>query len=206
VVHERSFSTEPNRVLEVGYRGGEVRVSVWYGTNVSPDDSGFGAIPGVGLDPRVRGFPVIRAQVESSRSGYENMFGWIQGIAHLRPDGSLEDWGPDSLPSLRGKDVPFAFLGYNPAFYDAPFWPDRPQLHWRADLFLGPLTYRPSNEEPLAPLLGLRWGFRIPSEGADPIVLPLEEAGVAAWEEARAGLRSSFPSWRFGDWPVRPPT
>jgi hypothetical protein len=181
------------------YRGGKVRVSIRYGANLGPEDSGFGIIRDVGLDPRVRGLPVLKAEVESTRSGCENVFGWIQGIAHLTPAGTLEDRSPDSIPALRDRGVPFLSIGYQPTLYDAPFWPDRPRLHWRADLFLCPTVVRRPSEEAIEPLVGFRWDFRIPSTGSDPQLLPLEGVGPEVWTEAVPRLRFWCPSWRFAD-------
>lgn len=203
-MHEPCFSNEPKLVKELEHDGRKIRVSVWYGTNTGPGDTGFEIIQDIGLDPRVRGFPVLKAQVESSGHGYANVYGWIQGIAHLDPDGSVEDWSPDSVPALRDRGVPFCVLGYHPTFWDAPFWPDRPQLHWRADAFLCPIVVRRPSEEDIVPLAGFRWGFKIASNGGDPELLPLEEVGIDAWTDAVPRLRFWFPSWRFGDWPTTP--
>ncbi len=199
-VHESSFRTEPTLVQEFSQGGHNYRVSIWYGTNSGPTDTGFENLRDLGPDPRVRGFPVLKAEVDSSGRGYANILGWIQVVAHLRPDGSVEDWEPDLLPALRERDVPFCSWAYHPTFFDAPFWPDRPQLHWRADLFLCPMTIRDPAVEEIVPIAGFRWGFRIPSDGADPELLPLATVGADAWKESVPGLRSWFPNWRFGNW------
>ena len=199
-MHEACFAESPTLVREIDHKGRRIRVSVWYAVNTIPKDTGFDSIPSVSLDSRVRGFPVIKATVESTGVGYANNFGWIQVVSHLDSSGNVEDWSPDPFPMLRDRGVPFATLGYLPSFFDAPFWPDRPRIHWRADLFLSPIVVRRPSEEDILPLAGFRWGFRIPEEGRDPILLPLETVGKAAWEDSLPNLRFWYPSWRFGDW------
>ena len=94
--------------------------------------------------------------------------------------------------------------GYLPTFWDAPFWPDRPQLHWRADLFLCPIVVRRPSEEEIVPIAGFRWGFTIASNGGEPKSLPLEVVGREAWSESLPRLKFWFPSWRFAEWPAEP--
>jgi len=200
-MHEPCLATEPTLVREAKCGDRTVRVSVWYGVNSGPESTGFDVIRDVGLDPRVRGFPVIKAEVDSSGFGYANLLGWIQGVAHLGPDGSVEDWNPDWIPAFRDRGIPFCSLAYHPTFFDAPFWPERPRIHWRADLFLCPMVVRRPSEEEITPLVGFRWGYTIAGAGADPVLLPLESTGPEAWSEVLPRLRFWFPSWRFGAWP-----
>ena len=205
-MHEPFFSKAPSLVRELDHDGRRVRVSVWYAPNSGPEASGFDIIRDIGMDPRVRGFPVLKAEVDSSGHGYANFYGWIQGIAHLHADGSVEDWSPDSIPALRNRGVPFCFLSYHPTYYDAPFWPERSQIHWRADLFLCPVVVRRPSQEDIVPLIGVRWGFKIRQSGDEPELLPLEVVGSAAWSETLPRLKFWFPSWRFAEWPVEPRT
>ena len=200
-MHEPCFSEPPTLVRELRLDNAKTRLSVWYGTNTGPEDTGFGIIRDIGLDPRVRGFPVFKAELESSAFGYANWFGWVQVVAHLREDGSVEDWSPDPFPMMRDRGVPFSVFGYLPTLYDAPFWPERPRLHWQADTFLCTLVIRKPSEEDIVPMAGFRWGFRIAKDGGDPELLPLESIGGAAWEETLPRLRFWFPSWRFAEWP-----
>lgn len=204
-MHEPCLPEQPNLIHDVDYDGRKVRVSIWYGVNTGPKDTGFEIIRDIGLDPGVRGFPVLKAQVDSTGHGYANVFGWIQGIAHLRPDGSSEDWSPDSIPALRDRGLPFCVLGYHPTFFDAPFWPERPQLYWQADLFLCPIVVRRPSEEEIVPVAGFRWGFKIAKDGGEPELLPLETVGREAWNKSIARLEFWFPSWRFAAWPNREP-
>lgn len=199
-MHEPCFSKEPRLVRDLQMKNHKVQVSIWYGVNTGPEDSGFLAIRDIGADPRVKGFPVFKAQVDCSAFGYEDWFGWIQMIVHLRTDGSIEDWSPDPLPMMRDRGVPFAEFGYLPTLYDAPFWPERPRIHWRADTFLCPLVIRRPSEEDILPLAGFRWGFTIPKQGGEPELLPLEGIGAKEWNVSLPQLRFWFPSWRFARW------
>jgi hypothetical protein len=201
-MHEASLPKEPSDAREVEWRGRKVRVLIWYGVNIGPEDTGFNIIPDLGRDPSVRGFPVIKAAAVSSGYGYENNLGWIQVVAHLDDGGSILDWSHDSFPALRDRGVPFVVFGYNPTFFDAPFWPERPKIRWRADLFLCPLVVRRRSEEAIFPLTGFRWGFEIASEGDAPRVSPLVAIGHEAWGESLPRLRFAFPGWRFAEWPA----
>ena len=154
----------------------------------------------MGPDLRAQGFPVLKACVESTRNGYENVLGWIQVVAHLAPDGSVEDWSHDALPALRDRGVPFVTMAYEPTFFDAPFWPERPRIDWRADLFLCPVVIRHPFDEPIRPLTGVRWGFTIPHDGGDPRLRPLEQSTSDHWSESLPRLRSCFPDWKFSEW------
>ncbi len=200
-MREPCFAERADRVLSFPLEGRTATVRAWYGTNTGPQDTGFGAVRRVGNDPRVRGFPVLRAEVEADGRGYENLFGWLQYVLHLAPDGALEDWSPDPLPMFRDRGIPFGSVGYLPTFFDAPFWPERPRLHWVAELFLCPIRVGRPAEEPIDPVLGLRWGFRIREHGGEPERLPLERLGTAAWADARPRLEFWFPGWRFSDAP-----
>lgn len=198
-MHEPFFSTEPSLSREFAWGQNQVKVAIWYASNSGPGESGFRAIRDIGLDVGVRKFPVFKAQLESSGFGYENRFGWIQIVVHLREDGSIEDWSPDPFPVMRDRGIPFSEFGYLPSLYDAPFWPERPKLHWRADTFLCPLPTRKTSEEEILPIAGFRWGFKIPRTGDEPVLLPLEVVGREAWIESLPHLRFWFPSWRFSD-------
>jgi hypothetical protein len=180
-------------------RAGHVRV--WYSASRGPEESGFRAISDIGADPRSRGFPIFRAEVSSEGHGYENFLGWVQAVAHLAQDGSLDDWSPDTIPALRKEAVPYAAFGYLPTFFDTPFWPERPRLHWRADAFLCSFVIRSPSTEPIEPILGFRWGFRIAEDGREPELLPLDPIGRREWSDILPRLRSTFPDWRFADWP-----
>ena len=199
-MHEPCFTKEPSLVRNLNHDGTKIRVSVWYGVNTGPEDTGFGIIRHIGLDPRVRGFPVLKVEVDSSGRGYANIYGWIQGIAQLDIDGTVQDWGPDSIPAMRDRGVPFCNFGYHSTFYDAPFWPERPRIHWRADLFLCPIVVRRPSEEDIVPITGFRWGFKITTDGGEPELLPLQSIGREAWSVALPRLKFRFPSWRFAEW------
>ncbi len=199
-MHEPCFPETPSLVQEIDHAGTRIRVAVWCGTTSGPGDTGFGIIRDIGLDPGVRGFPVLKAEVDSTGCGYANIYGWLQVIAHINADGSVGDWGPDSLPALRDRGVPFCSVAYHPTFYDAPFWPERPQIHWRADLFLCPIVVRRPSEEDIVPVAGFRWGFKIAQSRGEPELLPLKTLGARERGESLPRLKFQFPSWRFGVW------
>jgi hypothetical protein len=197
-MHERFFTSEPTRTLKAEHEGATVTASIWYAANSGPEESGFRAVPHVGHNPPVKGFPVMKVTLESSGHGYENNWGWLQLVEHIRPDRSVEDWSPDPFPMVRDRGIPFVTFGYLPTFYDAPFWPERPAIHWQADVFLAPIVREPTDEH-IRPVLGFRWGFRIGNAGTEPELIPLEVLGADAWLNHLPHLRSWFPDWRFAE-------
>lgn len=198
-VHERFFGRRTQRVVTVRCGAHAFRVSVWYGTNSGPGESGFTSVPHVGWDPGVAGFPVIKATVSSTARGYANQPGWVQIVRHLGAGVPDDEASPDPMPMMRDRGVPFPYAGYLPTFYDAPFWRERPRVHWQADLYLCPVVRVPSREA-IAPVFGVRWGFRIPRAGADPEVRPLAGIGPRDWAWSLPWLECWFPGWRFARW------
>jgi len=199
-VHPSSFSRTPNLVLKFARRGLSGTVRVWYRPSSGPREAGFGAIPDIGLDRGVRRFPIVKAEVRSGGRGYENLFGWIQVVAHLDHKGRIRNFDPDVFPMMAGQAVPYALFGFLPTLYDAPYWPERPRIHWRADSYLCSMVVRKPSREPIDPIAGFRWGFKIALPGGDPELLPLEVVGAREWSEASGLLRTAFPTWRFGSW------
>ena len=149
------------------------------------------------------GFPALLARVEPEGSGYHNWLGWIQFVNERDPKGVSISSEHDPIWFLRGKEVPYAAVGYAPSFFDAPTRPSRQAVLWEADLFLctvpsgSPLDGHA--DSPLEPLAGVRWGFRIDSDGGTPTLIPPRLTGDWAWASWVPSLRRAFPHWRFAD-------
>jgi hypothetical protein len=198
--------------LETTFQGdrrrGRLRVAL--GSSADLRESGYGAVYGASVERSAGagsaggpGFPALLAQVEPEGQGYENWLGWIQLVNERDPKGRSFSSDHDPIWFLRGKDVPYGATGYAPSFFDAPNRPARKAVVWEADLFLctvpsvSPEDGRPTS--PVEPLAGIRWGFRIDADGADPAPLTPRWTGDWAWASWVPVLRRAFPSWRFAD-------
>jgi hypothetical protein len=194
--------------FDSGARRGRVMVSV--AAVPQPAAAGWEAVYGksiANIPPAARaaqaGFPALLARVESEAAGYHNWLGWIQLVNEREPNGATISSEHDPVWFLRGKEVPYAAVGYAPNFYDAPTRPARRAVLWEADLFLcsvptvSAVDGRP--DAPLEPLVGVRWGFRIGSDGAEPTALAPRWTGDWAWASWAPVLRRTFPTWRFAD-------
>jgi len=177
---------------------------VVYGTTPRPEASGFAALPGWETEARAGvGFPTVKASVASDRPGYLATFGWLQWVTQQYPGGRSVRL-VDRPPSLLDRDLPFASLGYEPTFFDAPAYNRLPAVDWEATLFLTTLPLL-SREEPVAPLAGVRWGYRIPRAGAAPIPKPLTRATAGDWRRVRLEVGERHRRWRFAASYLAPP-
>ncbi|MCI4343606.1 MAG: hypothetical protein L3J92_05785 [Thermoplasmata archaeon] len=149
------------------------------------------------------GFPALLARVEPEGRGYHNWLGWIQLVNERDPTGGSVSSEHDPIWFLRGKEVPYGAVGYAPTFFDAPTRPARRAVLWEADLFLCTVpsisAIDGGADSPIEPLAGLRWGFRIESDGGEPTPIPPRWTGDWAWASWVPVLRRAFPTWRFAD-------
>jgi hypothetical protein len=141
--------------------------------------------------------------VDPEGQGYHNWLGWIQLVNERDPKGASISSAHDPIWFLQGKEVPYCAVGYAPSFFDAPSRPARRAVLWEADLFLcsvptiSTIDGRP--DAPLEPLAGVRWGFRIASDGEAPTPIAPRWTGDWAWASWVPVLRRAFPTWRFAD-------
>jgi hypothetical protein len=198
--------------LETSFRGthggGRIRVAVGRGSDAR--ELGYPAVFGAASPDlpyengaAMGGFPVLLAQVEPESRGYENWFGWIQLVNEREPNGRPISSEHDPIWFLNGKDIPYCALGYAPTFFDAPSRPARRAVLWEADLFLCTVPANPPKDSrtlpPVEPLAGLRWGFRIDTDGGEPVALTPRWTGDWAWASWVPVLRKGFPGWSFAD-------
>jgi hypothetical protein len=203
-MREASFPGRPAATVRFTGRGRSGRVVVRYGVTARPAASGFPALAGWSRVARAGvGFPTIKCEVESDRPGYWAILGWVQWVAQEFGDGRDAVGLVDRVPALLDRDVPFAVLGYAPTFFDAPAFLSRPAVDWRATAFLTTLPTM-SRREPVAPLVGFRWGYRIRRDGGRPVPYPLEAASAPDWRRVRGELVRLHPAWRFAR-SFRPP-
>jgi len=197
-MREASFAKEPTAVVRFRGFGRAGLVRAYYGVTPRPSDSGFPALPGwAGESEAGVGFPTVRCDVESDRPGYWSDLGWIQWVTQARPGRRTVVKLVDRLPAFLDRDIPFLTMGYAPSFFDAPAYNSRPAVDWRATLFLCTLPFL-SRGEPIRPLVGFRWGYRIETKGENPHPYPLETARPSDWSRVRRELVARHPKWRFG--------
>lgn len=196
-MRERSFAAEPTSTIRFDRLDRRGVVRVFYGVTSRPSDSGFRALRGWSRERRAGvGFPTIKCEVESRRPGYWNSLGWIQWVTQeFRGDRATVRL-VDRFPSLLDRDLPFAVMGYAPAFFDAPAFNSLPAVDFRATLFLTTVPIL-TRSEPIVPLVGVRWGYRIDVHGGTPDPHPLEPATPRDWREVRAELRKRHRRWTF---------
>lgn len=170
-----------------------------YGLTRRPTDSGFPALEGWSRATRAGvGFPTIKCEVQGEKPGYWNLFGWIQWVTQDFPGKRSRVALVDRLPAVLDRDVPFASMGYAPTFFDAPAYNSLPAVNWRADLFLCTLPAM-SRREPVIPLAGFKWGYRIDTQGGAPVSYPLEPANQSEWHETRLEVAKRHPRWNFAN-------
>jgi hypothetical protein len=209
-IKERMFQGPP--ALRVPYLAGPRRGSVRVFCGTVPDllESGVDALFGDGIHSassdekaRLAGFPALLATVEPQARGYQNWMGWIQCVGEKDLAGNVVQREDDPIWFLKGRDVPYAAVGYAPSFFDAPVRSARPEMVWEADLFLCSLPLltdeRGRPAKPVRPLLGIRWGFRIPARGGEPETMAPRMASPQAWASWVPILRQRFPTWPFAD-------
>jgi len=164
-MRERSFAAEPTSTIRFDRLDRRGVVRVFYGVTSRPSDSGFRALRGWSRERRAGvGFPTIKCEVESRRPGYWNSLGWIQWVTQeFRGDRATVRL-VDRFPSLLDRDLPFAVMGYAPAFFDAPAFNSLPAVDFRATLFLTTVPIL-TRSEPIVPLVGednIIWGADYP--------------------------------------------
>ena len=196
-MQEASFaSTSPVSVRFHGYgRSGVVRC--YYGVTPGPAESGFPALRGWAKASRAAvGFPTIKCEVESDRPGYWSIFGWIQWVTQDFSRKRKAVRLVDRLPAFLDRDLPFATMGYAPAFFDAPAYLSLPAIDFQATLFLCTLPMM-SHREAISPLAGFNWGYRIAKRGDAPTSYPLETASNGDWRRVRTEVARLHTKWRF---------
>jgi hypothetical protein len=171
---------------------GAVEVSVT--ENTHPSSIGYPLIRAGDAVEYARGFPVCRADVSYPAEGYAAVFGWIQVVQST--DGPSPNFEVDPIEIYQEVSTPFAWYGLKPRLFDAPSRETRGSVHWRARSFLcvSPDAVVTRQAQAIA---GFGWGFNI-SNGEIEICQPsILEA--TDWNEHRALLIASYPSWKFGD-------
>jgi hypothetical protein len=195
-LQELSFPRRPLQISPFASRGRSGRVRVFYGRTRHGQDSGFTALKGFKADSAGRGFPAIKCEVLSEEPGYWSVLGWIQWVTQEFGEGRSRVELVDRFPALLDRDLPFASLGYAPTFFDAPAFNSLPKVDWHAFLFLCTVPML-SRREPIVPLAGFRWGYRIERAGGGVVPYPCQPATAGDWTVLRRKLVERHPMWRF---------
>ena len=196
-MREASFSTTPTAQVRFHRAGRAGRVRAYYGITRRPAQSGFSALVGWKEEKQAGvGFPTIKCLVESARPGYWSNLGWIQWVTQEHPGRRPAVRLVDTAPAFFRTGLPFASLGYCPSFFDAPAYNSLPAVDWRASLFLCTMPML-RKSEPIVPLAGFRWGYRITPPGTKPRPYPLEMTRAVDWTSLRRELLRACPDWTF---------
>jgi hypothetical protein len=170
---------------------------------VGGDPAVVTSFPAVEVGPRGAGLPVLRARVTLDGDGSGAPLGWIQLVNARDVEGNplLEESTPITFPDWDG--TVDANRRPGPEFLDAPDGPTDRAVVWEADLFLctveAPPTANPRGSSPVEPLVGVRWGFRVATDGGDPSPLIPRWTGDWAWASWVPVLRKRFPSRQFAE-------
>jgi len=195
-MHETSFPVQPTLTVRFRSSGRSGIVRAHYGITSLGEESGFPALKGFGSANAGRGFPTLKCEVECEQPGYWRLLGWVQWVTqdfgNRRPRVELVD----RLPSFLDRDIPFLSMGYAPTFFDAPAYNSLPKVDWRASLFLCTVPMM-SRREPITPLAGFLWGYRIERNAGPVIPYPCNVAAGRDWLAVRRELMGLHPEWRF---------
>lgn len=196
-MHERSFTARPTRGVRYDRAGRTGVVRVFYGSTLRSEDSGFPSLMGWKRGPATGvGFPTIKCTVTCDQAGYWSNLGWIQWVTMDYHGGHKDAALVDRPPSMAQLDLPFATFGYCPTFFDAPAYPSHPRINWNASLFLCTFPMM-TRREPIVPLTGFEWGYRIPHRGGAVTRLPLRVAKDEDWKRTRTEVARRHRTWTF---------
>ena len=195
-MHEKGFPPRPTWEVPFHEAGRSGVVRAYYGVTRRGPESGFPSLKGFSAQTAGAGFPTLKCEVDCARPGYWNILGWIQWVTQQFGDGRPSVALVDRLPSMLDRDVPFLSAGYAPTFFDAPAYTSRPEVDWRASLFLCTMPMM-SRTELVTPLVGFQWGYRIARANGPVDPRPCTLSTAEDWSEVRENLRSRHPEWRF---------
>jgi len=173
--------------LTATVRGHECSISVVVAENRDPAS--------IGTAPHARGFPVCRATIETSLTGYQAVMGWIQVVGTRTEHETSTSFELDPLEIFAGLDTPFGTHGFTPALFDAPSRSDRSvRLSWVAHSFLCVSDPQPMSRN-LVAVAAFEWGFElVPDEIA---ILGPSHLGVDTWRRHIPLLTDTHPTWTF---------
>ncbi len=199
-MHEASFPRTPEFSVRFQFAKRSGTVRAYYGITQRSEDSGFGALRGFPSTRAGEGFPTIKCEVTCEDPGYWSVLGWVQWVTQDFGGRRAQVELVDRFPSMLDRDIPFVSIGYSPTFFDAPAYNSHPKVEWHASLFLctAPIM---SRREPISPLVGFLWGYRIPRSGARVARFPCRIARARDWSAARRNLEARHPEWKFARGP-----
>lgn len=195
----RYNSPDPVLVLPFACRNGTGTVDVHYGITADPVAVGLDMVAQAFDEPRFRGFPVIRAEINFDQAGYKAVFGWLQVITIQAAATGETTSEVDLPPMLAETDSPLAAFGYLPTMFDAPANPDHPEGQWSAETFLV-IAPDIARTRRLIALTGFRWGYQLAA--GKPAPSPVSPAGPHRWRAHRPVLAKTYQNWSFldSDW------
>jgi hypothetical protein len=190
-VHERQDLALPFRLRE---RRGTVHVTIV--ANVDAQASGCDLML-FGMPPElVLGYPVCTATVDYESDGYGAVLGWTQVVCSTDNATGGESFEIDPIAVYRDVDTPFAWYGFKPTLFDAPFRYEKQDMRWECRSFLCFLPDGGLSRQVRA-VCGFRWGFETRDAVIAhyaPVVLDSE-----AWNSSIPVLRAGYASWIFDE-------
>src|SRR4051794_41725933 len=101
------------RELVIGFDDGtrDGRVLVTCQPNDEPERWGYPLLGLAAPDDMARGFPVVRAVVETGAEGYDAILAWVQVVAITGRASGATQRLVDVAPQLQGLDLPYLFFG-----------------------------------------------------------------------------------------------
>lgn len=172
--------------IELPYRWAGTEGTVRVEIRVNDDPASLGC------SELARGYPYMRATIDSPARGYADFLGWVQLL-----DSSLHGAGffLDYFEPLGHVPHPFGFYGFAPTFFDAPH-SDEENWDFLAHSFLcglgGEILDR---ERDIRAVLGFSWGFS--KRGSEFEYLSPEPLTSADWDAHLDYLARAYPDWTF---------
>jgi hypothetical protein len=172
--------------------GGRILVHL----EVNDDPTGWGCdlltdeLPG----DAARGFPVCRAEIDHPARGYAAALGWLQLVKSSDSQRDPATFEMDPISIYRDLATPFAFFGFKPVLFDAPFRESKNALTWRAQSYLCAAPDAVMTKR-VGPVAAFAWGFDV--VGGQVRLHGPEGLNLASWNTHMALLESEYPAWRF---------
>ncbi|MDQ1552851.1 MAG: hypothetical protein QOD50_2273 [Actinomycetota bacterium] len=184
----------PELVLPFRLRGVAGRITV--GLDVNDDPTGWGCDLLTQQLPAdaARGFPVCRAEIDHPARGYAAALGWLQLVRSSDSDGDPSKYEMDPISIYRDVATPFAFFGFKPVLFDAPFRESTYPLTWRARSYLCAAPDAVMTKR-VSPVAAFAWGFDV-VDGRVRLLGP-ESLDLTSWNAHLSLLASEYPAWRF---------
>ena len=187
-----AISVSTPQGLELPYRWDDADGLVRVEMGVNDDPVAFG------VEDWARGFPFLRATIESTATGYREMIGWVQVVDRSdQPDG----FNIDLFEPLGEVPHPFCQFGYSPVMFDSPH-ATYTDWDFTSHTFLcgrgGKLLEQTEDgRREVRAVLGFEWGFVKRDDRID--LFGPKQLSAEDWNHHLPYLQERFsePQWTF---------